>query len=187
MRKGFTLVEVLVSVLLMTLLMSSAMFSFKFLLNQLDKIDISIPQKAISYEYLNHSISGMYFYPIQDRKKYFFKNTYDSITFITTTPIFYSHISIAKLVLINKDLIYSESPLYTKKQDYKNPKILNNSFSIVIKKDIKKFNISIEYYKETNIPRLIRLIFDNKTWIFKIQSNHIKYKDKLNMEFSNEV
>jgi prepilin-type N-terminal cleavage/methylation domain-containing protein len=195
MKKAFTLLEVLITIMLMTLLMSSAMFSFKFFLDRLDKTELSLPHDAMSYEYINRVISGLYFYPVEVIKnfkledEYFFKTTSTSFSFITSTPIFYDRISVAKVEYKDNKLIYYESKLYSKEQDFKNPKILAKDFSYLLKKDIKNFKIKYSFYKKTNIPKNIELTFDNsEKWIFMIISNNIKYKSilKNEMDFFDE-
>jgi len=188
MKKGFTLVEVLVSIILLTLLLSTAMFSFRFFINTVDKLTPSLPKDTMSYTYLNNSLSGIYFYPINtiiDFKKtkiYFFKHTSTSCTYITTTPVYYDTISVAKIEYKNHKLYYYESKLYTKEQDFKNPKILEDSFSFVLKKDVKDFSIKYVFYHETQIPKQIYLNIDTTKWLFAIESNNIKYKSKIKKE-----
>ncbi len=186
MRKGFTLVEVLITILLLTLLISTAMFSFKFFLKRLDRIDISLPIDAINYEYINRSINGIYFYPIQSIKnfkkveKYFFQTTQNSFTYITTTPIYYDKISVAKIEYKDNKLYYYESKLFTKNQNYQNPKILENPYTKVIKKEIDSFKIDYVLYKDTKVPKSIKLKFNaNDQWIFSIYSNNVSYKSDL--------
>jgi prepilin-type N-terminal cleavage/methylation domain-containing protein len=183
MKKAFTLVEVLITIILMTLLMSSAMFSFKFFLGNLDRIDLSLPKNAMSYEYLNHSISGLYFYPVKTIKnfqkldKYFFDYTNTSFSYITTTPIFYDTISVAKVEYKDNHLYYYESKLYSKNQDFKKPKILENDFEYLLKKDINNFEIKYSFYEKTEVPKTIELIYDNsEKWIFRVVSNNTNLK-----------
>jgi len=191
MKKAFTLVEVLITVLLLTLLMATAMFSFRFFIKRVDSLDISLPRDAMSYEYLNHSIYGIYFYPVkevQNYKKidlYFFKHTKDSFTYITTTPIYYDKIAVAQVKYEDNKLYYYESKLYTKEQDYKNPRILNNSYKKLLKKNIEKFEIHYSFYEKIKIPKNIELQFTTSNkWIFAIYSNNLKYKFILNQEES---
>jgi len=185
-RVAFTLVEVLITILLLTMLIATAMFSFKFFIGNLDRIKLSIPKKAIYYEYLNHSISGIYFYPIDNKnqgslKKYFFKKGTNYFSYITTTPIYEDGISIAKVEYKDNYLIYYETKLYTKEQDYKKPMILKDSFHINFRFKIKidECKINFIFYQDVNIPKSISLIFRNKDkeeeWVFKILSNHKKF------------
>jgi len=193
MKKAFTLVEVLITIVLLTLLLSTAMFAFKFFIKRLDTMSLSLPKDAMAYEYLNHSIEGLYFYPINIKKnfktvnQYFFQTTDNSLTYITTTPIYYKTISVAKIQYDNHKLYYYESELYHKNQDYKNPKILKNSYSQILKKEIENFKINYILYqtkeiveqnipkKDVNIPKKIELLFDDNRWIFSVYANNIKY------------
>lgn len=179
-KKAFTLVEVLVAIILFSLLMSISLFSFKFFINKLDNVETSNPEKVISYEYLNNSISGLYFYPKE--KSYFFQKDNNSITYVTNNSIYYSEIVIAKIEFKDDKLYYFESKLYDKKQNFLDPKILENSFNYLILDNIKDFNIKLDNIKDS-IPSLITFTFTKNnnlnTWIFKVDSNFYNFKKDL--------
>jgi len=185
-RKAFTLVEVLVATILLSLLLSTAMFAFKFFIKSLDSVELSLPTQAMSYSYIDHSLSGFYFYPIKTpellkKQQYFFKFTKKSLTYITTTPLYYKQISVAKVECEKGYLYYYESPLYTSLQDYTNPTIISKQFKKTLLRHLESCSIDVKLVQDFNIPSYVTLSFgDTKDWIFSIDSNNFDYIKYIN-------
>ena len=186
-KTAFTLVEVLITILLLSLLMTTAMFSFRFLIKNLNTLQLSLPKKAMDYEYLDKSIQGLYFYIIENKKfekkekTYFFKHDTSSFTYITTSPIYNKSISIATIKYKENALFYSESKLFTQNKNYLLPKNKPYDFQKKFYKDISNVEINYIFQKKTNIPKLIQISFLDKnqkkqTWIFSIFSD---FKEKI--------
>jgi hypothetical protein len=140
---------------------------------------VTLPKNAIHYTYLEHSIKGIYFYPFQNN--YFFKKSATSFTYITTTPLYYSHLSIAKVFYHNHTLIYQESPLYTQLQNFQNPKIIKKHYQVILKKNLSSCQFSFKLYSKTTIPKEVHILFNEneknqEEWFFSIFSNNINYK-----------
>ena len=188
-KTAFTLVEVLITILLLSLLMTTAMFSFRFLIKNLNTLQLSLPQKAMNYEHLDRSIQGLYFYIIEKKnhlkkeKTYFFNYGSSSFTYITTQPIYNKSISIATVEYKENALFYSESKLFTQNKNYLLPKNNVHDFQKKLYENINSLDIKYVFQEKTNIPKLIQISFLDKnhkkqTWIFSIFSDfreHILY------------
>lgn len=181
-KTAFTLVEVLITILLLSLLMTTAMFSFRFLIKNLSTLQLSLPKKAMNYEYLDKSIQGLYFYIIEKNnhlkkeKAYFFNYDSSSFTYITTHPIYNKSISIATVEYKENTLFYSESKLFTQNQNYLLPENNIHNFQKKLYENITNLDINYIFQEKTNIPKLIQISFLDKnqkkqTWIFSIFSD----------------
>jgi len=168
MKKSFTLIEVLVAIFLLSLLIASAMFAFKLFIKNSDAINVKLPEKAISFEWLNRSVSGIYPY-ILNNFDYFYKCDNDKLIYVTTTPVLYRHLSVAKIFRQNDKVIYEESPVYNRFQDYSHPEILEGNVTkkIILFSNIKKFKIIC--HKKVFLDYITLKINDN-TFMFTPKS-----------------
>ena len=178
MRKSFTLIEVLVAIFLLSLLLGLAMYSFKLYIKNFNTLNLTLPIKVINYEFLDKNIKALYPYPINDYKKYYFYNTKTSMQYISLYGFYFNYPVVSKLECINNNLIYMESPLYNKYQNYLKPKILKN---LVYKRKLFKFNnrCNFDIKFKNNFPYFIKLYLDNKVYFFKPDINWYKLKDIL--------
>ena len=185
MKKSFSLVEVLITIMILSLLISTSMFSIKYFIKSLDSFSMSLPYDAINYEKLSKSLKGTYYYVVFKKNelgikkaKNFYHAKSNSLLFITSNPMHYKSISVAKLYVKNNNLIYEESELFIKEQNYLKPKILNkNKFSKTIRKNVKNILITYLYKDTNNIPYLVLVKINNKEeMIFEIMSNFINHK-----------
>ena len=180
MKKAFTLIEILVALFLLTLLLGLAMSALKLYLRNFNDLKVSLPLKVINYEILDKNLKAIYPYPINNNKQYFFKQNQNSIKYISLYGFYFDNGVVSQLKCENNKLIYLESPLYNKYQNYLNPKILEN---IVYKRVLfKAKNIcKIKVSKKDSMPDFIEIDIDNYKYFFKPEINWFKLKDILNI------
>jgi prepilin-type N-terminal cleavage/methylation domain-containing protein len=190
-KTAFTLIELLVVIMLLSLLVATSMFAFKFLISRSSNTSVVLPKRAIHYELLNQSISGIYPYVVEKKEdfdepklEYFFNAKKNFFSYITTNPIYYEESCIAKVYYTDSSLFYSESPLYHAKQNYKKPEILTDPvFQTRLLEDISKFTINYSILEASSIPAKISVhITHNEkeyTWIFSPKTDFHNLKDLL--------
>jgi len=179
MKKSFTLIELLVTMFLISLLIASAMMSFKLFLKRSDIIKEEIPKNAMVFNWIERSISGMYPYVLKNFK-YFFSCSKNKMEYITTTPLIFNNMSVAKIIYENGNINYYESPLFYKTQDYLNPRILDDNYSkISLFKNVKNFNI-----KCSTLFGIYIFKIDNQTYIFNVFSDWKKLNSTLKEKMS---
>jgi prepilin-type N-terminal cleavage/methylation domain-containing protein len=182
MKKAFTLIEVLVAVFLLSLLLASLMFAFKLFIKKLNDLVYTLPTRSINYELIYKNISAFYPYFLQSRDKkqlkLFFKNEKNYIEYISNYPLYYNRMVISRLECSNHKLLYSESLLFDKKQNYNNPVVFQNNFKKVLFKYKHICKIDVQK-NDNNFPELITVFIDDKKMIFPVISNYYRLKGLL--------
>jgi len=177
MKKSFTLIEILVAIFLLSLLLATAMFSFRLFIKSSDSVSVNIPKKAIAYEWIDKSISGMYPYVLQENNnyKYFIHYNKKKLTYVSSIPLYYTDLVLVQLECKDNKLIYKESPIYNKFQNYKNPKIIeNNSTKMVLLDNLEKCQINCK--KNKNFLKEVDLILNSQKWIFTPKNSWVNLK-----------
>ncbi len=195
MKKGFTLIEMLVSMVIFSFIIALAAYSFRFYAYITKKIVMPYPDEAVRFSRLEDVVKSMFYFVCETNngigKKQFyiyFHGDSKSMDFITAKPVnIVDNIAVCRLYLDNNTLILKESPVYSKYNNYKEPSlikevektftIMNNvsDFKLTYFKDNKK-----THYLDKKIPQLveIQIKWKNKqmTFYFKIMSNFEKKK-----------
>ena len=185
MRRAFTVIEVIVTFAIVSILIFFAIYSFRYSVANVKKASYYLPKTTIAYATLDHLLSGIYYYVIEPGKKDFvdfFNGTSSDMTFVTVSPFFSNTPAIGKLSYANNQINYTESRLYSKKNDYANPEISKNANSIILFHSVSSCHISYILQNGTNtetvhnkIPVGIILKFTQNRqkfhFIFSIQSN----------------
>ena len=178
MKKAFTLIEILVVLFLLTLLLGLAMSAFKLYLRNFNDITLSLPSKVINYETLNKNLKAIYPYPINNNQDYYFFEKANEIKYISLYGFYFNDAVVCELKCENNKLLYMESPLYNKQQNYLNPIILKNLlYKQVLFRAKYKCHIKVEENK--GLPVFIELEIDNNKYFFKPEINWFKLKDIL--------
>jgi hypothetical protein len=188
MRKSFTLIEVLIAVFLLTLLIATAMMSFKVFVKRADDVKYMLPKNAIDFELVNKTVKGFYPYCIKNGSKaeYFFHYNDKEVEYVSLNGLYYNNSVVSKLVCEDNSLVYYESPLFDKLQNYNNPKILKDeNFKIVLLKDLKLCKINIKADQEGKFPLVFEIDTDKINMIFSPDSSWEKFKDTLNTNLEN--
>jgi len=149
-RHAFSLVEMLVAITLLSMLIGLAVFSFRQQLMTISKIKTSGINTVIKYNQLSSSIESIKYYVVDNYDNlnrpmndlhYFFKGSSQSLSFITTNPLFSKNISVVLLTCSNKQLLYTEEELY-RFINFLKPIVLENSKNLIMFKNIKQCNFS---------------------------------------------
>ncbi len=203
MRKGFTLIEMLISMVIFSFLIALAAYSFRFYANVAKKVVMPYPQKAENFSKLEDTLRSIFYFTgerINGFGKisfftYFYGNS-ENMTFITSKSINCNKgIYICKLYVDNKTLILEESPVYSQYNDYKNPYLTKKSRNrISLMKNISK--IKFLYYVNGSkteqltqeIPSLIEIQIEQNNKIlqlyFKIQSDFTSKKNLMRLFYA---
>jgi len=145
-RRGFSLIEMLVATVLITLLVGVALFSFRLQLITLAKTNKEQLKEVLRYTHLRQTIESMKFYVLQEYDMlnqpiksfhYYFDGDEKSIQFITTNPIFSNEPAVVRLLCEDDTLTYQEEPLY-KRIDFLRPTLLEDSQKQVLYSDLKE-------------------------------------------------
>ena len=146
-KKGFTLVEMLIAVVIFSFMVGLAAYSFRFYIGLVNKIVMPYPKDAVIFSKLRSAIDSMFYYvaekkDIVGKQKfyYYFYGNNKEMRFITTKPILSDELYVCEIHEKNGDLVWEESPVYCKNNDYKNPDLVDPK-SIVLFSDISDFEI----------------------------------------------
>jgi len=145
MKKGFTVIEVIVTFVILSILIFFAIYSFRYSVSNVRRAIYYLPKKSIAYSILDRAISGIYFYEIEKKRRIFveyFQGTQDRLKFITVSPPYVDHISLMQIKYQNNKLILKYEILYQKKSNYNNPKFGNNTKEITLFNQISKLSFS---------------------------------------------
>ena len=121
MKKGFTLLEMLVAIVLITLLIGVAIFSFRMQLLTIHKTKTEAINDVLKYNQIKSALESIKYYVVQEydmlnkpirKLDYFFHGSEKEALFITNNPIYSEKVSLVQLTCKNKKLIYKEEPLY---------------------------------------------------------------------------
>lgn len=193
MRRGFTLIEMLVSIIIFSFIIALAAYSFRFYADLTKKIIMPYPQKAVDFSNLENTIRSMFYFVSQKEDEfgkesfylYFYGNA-ESMSFITAKPIkINDNIAVCKLYLDNGTLMLDESPVYSKYNNYKQPFLtVENEKKIAIMNNVS--DLQLTYFKnkketqtlKEQIPQLIEIQLKQNgqqmTFYFKVKSNFVK-------------
>ncbi len=188
-KKGFTLIEILIALVIFTIIIGLSAYSFRFYAGVVNKIIMPYPKNAVIFTKLRNALDSSFYFVGQKKdlsgKENFFMYFYGTnsrITFITTKPLLENTLAVCSLYLKNSQLIWEESPVYSKLDNYKMPQITRQNIKrTVLFKNVSKFNItyfinssSFSSIKE-RYPTLIEMNFTlnkaKKKLFFKIKSN----------------
>ncbi|CAA6813812.1 MAG: Unknown protein [uncultured Sulfurovum sp.] len=153
MRKGFTLVELLVAVVLLTLLIGTALFSYRQVLLNISKAQTSTFYEVLKVHQIRTSIESMQYYVVDNYNQFnqpmkqlhhFFKGNSHSFSYISLNPNFSTLPSLSQFECKDKQLIYKEEPLYHH-MDVNKPDFLEEARSVVYWDELLscKFNFFI--------------------------------------------
>ncbi len=189
-NKGFTLIELLVTVVIFAFIIGLAAYSFRFYAGIVKKIIMPYPEEAVNFSKLQNAIESS-FYFIGERKNDFGKSKFflyfngspEKMEFISSKPILENGLAVCKLYSKDGKLIWEESPVYSKYDNYKIPKITDKKKQLILMNNISNFHITY-YTNNTNsgsdfitekMPRLIKISLsqNGKQWsfYFKIESD----------------
>ena len=193
MRKGFTLIEMLVSIIIFSFIIALAAYSFRFYADITKKIIMPYPQQAVNFSNLGDAVRSMFYFVSEDSdelgKKSFYIYFYgdaESMSFITAKPIRISgNIAVCKLYLDNGTLMLDESPVYSKYNNYKEPSLIaEDEKKIALMKNVSDLQLTyFENQKKTQalkekIPQLVEIQLKQNgkqmTFYFKIKSDFVK-------------
>ncbi len=193
MRKGFTLIEMLVSIIIFSFIIALAAYSFRFYADMTKKIIMPYPQQAVNFSNLGDAVRSMFYFVSEDSdelgKKSFciyFYGDAESMSFITAKPIRISgNIAVCKLYLDNGTLMLDESPVYSKYNNYKEPSLIaEDEKKIALMKNVSDLQLTyFENQKKTQalkekIPQLVEIQLKQngkqRTFYFKIKSDFAK-------------
>ncbi len=193
MRKGFTLIEMLVSIIIFSFIIALAAYSFRFYADMTKKIIMPYPQQAVNFSNLGDAVRSMFYFVSEDSdelgKKSFYIYFYgdaESMSFITAKPIRISgNIAVCKLYLDNGTLMLDESPVYSKYNNYKEPSLIaEDEKKIALMKNVSDLQLTyFENQKKTQalkekIPQLVEIQLKQNgkqmTFYFKIKSDFVK-------------
>lgn len=176
MKKGFTLIEMLVAIVLLSLLIGVAVFSFRQQLLTVSNIKTTGLNRVINYYQLRSTIESMAYYAVETydnlnqpmkQVHHFFLGQQNRFTYITNNPIFSKKISVAQLECKDKQLVYYEEPLYSR-IDFMRPSILTDSSSKLFFTDVNNCEIKYIFKGEdhlalyNDIPDAIQMILSDK-------------------------
>ncbi len=66
MRKGFTLIEMLVSIIIFSFIIALAAYSFRFYADITKKIIMPYPQQAVNFSNLGDAVRSMFYFVSED-------------------------------------------------------------------------------------------------------------------------
>lgn len=196
MKKGFTLIELIIATLIFSFIIALAAYSFGYYTGFIKKLILPYPQKAINFSRLNDVLESTFYFVAEQKNIFgethfftYFKGTRNTITFISAEPLGKYNLALCKIYTDNGTLFIKESPIYYKYVNYKNPSFTKKSEEIFpLFKNVKKLSISYYIGKENfysikdKIPDLIKLTLidssDNRTTVYiKIMSDFRKKKN----------
>jgi prepilin-type N-terminal cleavage/methylation domain-containing protein len=166
MKKGFTLVEMLVAVVLITLLIGVALFAFRLQVITITKAKKTSIEPVIIYENIRASLESMRYYVVNDydllhhplrQLHYFFNGDNASILYISENPLLSSDIAVSKLLCQDNALMYYEEPLY-QYIDYLRPAIPDENKPIQLYDNLEKCSFSYVNLQETNVSSLHNML-----------------------------
>ena len=178
MKKGFTLVEMLVAIVLITLLIGVAIFSFRMQLLTVHKTKTQAINDVLKYNQIKSALESIKYYVVQEydmlhrpikKFDYFFYGNSKQALFITNNPIYSDKLSLTQLTCKNGTLIYKEELLY-KYIDFLQPSFSSSRFhKLIIYKDLQK----CEFYYINENKALARNISNKipKEIYLKLQKN----------------
>ena len=193
MKRGFTLIEMLVSIIIFSFIIALAAYSFRFYADITKKIIMPYPQRAVNFSNLGGTIRSMFYFVSEKSnelgKKSFYIYFYgdaSSMSFITAKPIKISdNIAVCKLYLDNGTLILDESPVYSKYNNYKEPTLTTeDEKKVIIMKNVSDLQLTyfrnqkkIQILKE-QMPQLVEIQLKQNgkqmTFYFKIKADFVK-------------
>lgn len=149
MRKGFTVIEVIVTFVILSILIFFAIYSFRYSIANIQRATYYLPQKAAAFDMLDRTIGGIYYYAVEkneEKEKENFENYFRAnatqMVFITVAPPYTEEISIAKLALEKKRLILSYAPLYQNEVDFLKPKLPQTTTKVILFEQVEAFDLS---------------------------------------------
>ena len=130
MRRGFTLVEMLVAIVLISLLIGVAVFSFRLQLMSVQKTKTEGLNAVLKYNQVKSALESIKYYVVQEfdalgrpmrQFDEFFSGDENHALFITNNPIFSDKVSLVELSCVDNTLLYKEEPLYSRYMNYLRP------------------------------------------------------------------
>ena len=196
MKRGFTLIEMLISIVIFSFIVALATYSFRFYTDIVKKIVMPYPQQVVKFSKLEDAVRSI-FYFTGERKNtegklkfftYFYGNK-DEMKFITAEPLNPNYgIAVCKLYLDNNTLVLEESPVYSKYNDYKRPSLTpEDEKKLILMSDVS--SLEFTYFtgeKKTDslkedVPNLIEMKVKQKdkslSLYFKVKSEFRKKRD----------
>jgi len=134
MKKGFTVIEVIVTFVILSILIFFAIYSFRYSIDNVVRASYYLPKTTITFSTLDRVLGGIYYYGIEKKPKEFveyFDADQTYINFITTAPLYNDRITLAKIEYKDKKLIYSQEPLYHKQTNIEAPKLTKDAKKII--------------------------------------------------------
>ena len=192
MKKAFTLVELLVAVLLLTLLIGTALFSYRQVLLNIKKAQISTFTEILKIHQIRTSIESIQPYVVDEYNHFnqpmkklhiFFDGNEQGLTYISLNPTFSNTPSLSELKCIDNKLIYKEEPLYSGYLNLNQPKFSKKHKEKIYWQEISDCKFSyIVQEKRVNIaknelPSFVELFFSDNdaklhTLVISIKSDY---------------
>ena len=153
MKKGFSLVEMLVSLIIISMLIGVGILVYRQQLIIIKKLKRNGIEKLLKYNQLRGVIASTFSYVITDYDRFgnivdnyhiFFKGNRDYLTFITKSPLFYNGVSVVEMECKDNSLIYRESKLYSQFSNYLKPAISQDFYQKIFFTDLDE--CYFEYY-----------------------------------------
>jgi len=191
MRRAFTVIEIIVTFVIVTILISFAIYSFKYSISNLKKAVYYMPNSILAYTTMDRIISGIYYYVVEQKKKYFvdfFDGHPQKVMFVTAAPFWSKQLSVGKFICKDDKLIYEEYLLYGKQSDYQHPENFPEDVNqVILYRRLSDCNFEyITNHGQTvkalknEIPGAIRLKWGHNNrqfqYLFSIDSNYFYHK-----------
>jgi len=162
MRKGFTLVEMLVAVVLITLLIGVALFAFRLQIISITKAKKTSIEPVIIYENIHASLESIQYYVVDqydmlnqpmNQLHYFFDGDPIKMIYISENPILHNGIVVSELICKDKKLLYYEEPLY-KFIDYLRPEIPQTNDPLILYTGLDECSFSYKTIRGQKVQSL---------------------------------
>lgn len=170
-RSAFSLIEMLVAVVLISLLIGVAIFAFKYQFMAIGKTQKIGLDKVLKYNQLRDSLQSIMYYVVDDydilnnpmkNLHYYFDGKKESLSYITTNPLFSQATSVVKLQCSGAKLLYKEEKLYGP-INFLRPNLLEDSRRIILFDNLETCTFNyllydrVEQEVRDNIPTAIIL------------------------------
>ncbi|RLF88323.1 hypothetical protein DRN43_06095 [Thermococci archaeon] len=196
MKRGFTLIEVLISLVIFSIIAVLAASAFRFLTHRLPEAVKAYPSEAVVFYRFQTMLDSIFFYTVREKEgpegvesfHFYFVGFPREFSAITFSPIYSGRkLSIFKVFLKDGTLWLTEEPLYSAENDYRHP-LLEEKTTFPLWKDVAEVNFTYITGKEEKkeivdeIPQGIRMRLkfegedDEQVFYFHIKSDFLSKK-----------
>lgn len=193
MRRGFSLVEMLVALVLISMLMSLGLLAYKQQLSVMKKFQTKGIERVLNFHQLRSLINSMFFYVVTDYDRFgnnmelfhqFFKGNAQEMTFITQNSLYFDGLCVARLACVEDKLIYQESKLYSPHNNYLEPAIVEGFYEKEFFHDLSECRFSYEAKErfveelEDRLPLSVELYADMR-YTFAVRNSDTRSHQRL--------